>query len=141
MHQGLVKGNIDSPSKAQMHLCLLGIDSVQWAWARTGWQLSQQVWTPIEQERKSKSRVQDAAVQDRCSNTVLANDGPTADDLTVIRFEVVVAQVAAVQVYDGEKMAMEAVVAAARLVQDMKEMVIEEMVMEAVQVQLHKGQC
>ena len=88
-----------------------------------------------------KSRVQDAAVQDRCPDTTLANDGPTADDLTVIRFEVVVAQVAAVQVYDGEKMAMEAVVAAARLVQDMKEMVIEEMVMEAVQVQLHKGQC
>jgi len=74
------------------------------------------VWTPIEQERKSKSRVQDAAVQDRCPDTTLANDGPTADDLTVIRFEVVVAQVAAAWVCDGEKMAMEAVVAAARLI-------------------------
>jgi hypothetical protein len=74
------------------------------------------VWTPIEQEWKSKLRVQDAAVLDRCPDTVLANNEPTADDLTVIRFEVVVAQVAAAQAYDREKMAMEAVVVAAKLV-------------------------
>ena len=100
------------------------------------------MWTPIEQEWKSKLRVQDAAVQDRCPDTALANDGPAADDLTVIRFEVVVAQVAAARACDGEKMAMEEVaVAAAKPVQDVKEMVMEETAMEAVQARLHEGQC
>ena len=63
-----------------------------------------------------KSRVQDVAVQDRYPDTMLANHGAAVDDLTVIRFEVVVAQVAAAQAYDREKMAMEAVVVAAKLV-------------------------
>jgi hypothetical protein len=68
---------------------------------------------------------------------MLANDGPIADDLTVIRFEMVVAQIAAAWACNGEKMVMEAVVvAAAKLVQNIKEMA-----MEVVQAQLHEGQC
>ena len=47
----------------------------------------------MEQQWKSKLRVQDAAVQDRCPDTVLANDRATVDDLTVIKFEVVAAVV------------------------------------------------
>jgi hypothetical protein len=91
------------------------------------------VWTPIEQEWKLKSRVQDATVQDRCPNTTLANDRPAADDLTVIRFEVVVAQVVAAWACNGEKIAMEEVAAAAaKPVQDVKEMAMEETAMEAV---------
>ena len=89
---------------------------------------------------KSKSRVQDAVVQDRCPDTVLANNGPTADDLTVMRIEVAVA--AAARVGDGEKVAKEAVVVEAMLVQDsvVKKMAKEEMVMKVVQVcQLHEG--
>lgn len=100
------------------------------------------MWTPIEQERKSKTKVQDVAVQDRCPDTALANDGPAADDLTVVRFEVVVARVAAARVCDGEKVTMVVVVVAARLVQDsdVKEMAMEETVMEEVQARLHEGQ-
>ncbi len=57
-------------------------------------------------------------VQDRCPDTVLANNGPTVDNLTVIRFEV-------------------AAVAAARVVCN------GEMVMEKIQAQqlLHEGEC
>ena len=79
-------------------------------------------------------------VQDRCPDTALANNGPAADDLTVMRIEVAVA--AAVWVGDGEKVAKEAVVVEAMLVQDsvMKKMVNEETVMKVVQAcQLHKG--
>jgi hypothetical protein len=51
---------------------------------------------------------QGVAVQDKCPDTLLVNNGPTADDLLLIRLEVVVA--AAAQVCDEEKMAMKAVV-------------------------------
>lgn len=79
------------------------------------------------------------AVQDRCLDTVLANDGPAADDLTVIRLEVVAAVV--VRVCHGEKMAKEAVVVEIRLVQHVKVMVMEEIMMGEVQArQLHEGE-
>ena len=48
------------------------------------------------------------AVQDKCPDTLLANDRPTADNLIVIRLEVVM--VAGVRVCDEEKMGMKAVV-------------------------------
>ena len=49
------------------------------------------------------------AVQDKCPDTLLANDGPTADNLIVIRLEVVVA--AGARVCDEEGTGMKAVVA------------------------------
>jgi hypothetical protein len=100
----------------------------------------------MELDWKLMSKVRDAAVQDGCPDTVLANDGPAVDDLIAIRLEVVVA--AAALVRDVEKMAMEAVVAEARLVhvirlevvvaaaalvRDVEKMAMEETVMEEVQ--------
>lgn len=70
------------------------------------------------------SRVWDAAVQDRCPDTVQANDGPAADDLVAIQLEVVVA--VAARVCDVEKKAIGEEVAAAKLVQDMMEMAMED---------------
>lgn len=69
---------------------------------------------------------QGAAVQDGCPDTLLATDGPVADDLTVIRLEGVVA--AAAQICDEEKMVMKAVVAESEtvLVQDVEEMMLVE---------------
>jgi hypothetical protein len=52
---------------------------------------------------------QGVVVQDKCPDTLLVNDGPAADNLLLIRLEVVVA--AAAWVCDKEKMAMKAVVA------------------------------
>ena len=52
--------------------------------------------------------VPDAVVQDRCPDTLLANDEPTLDDLIVIRLEKVATKAAWVR--DVEKMALEAVV-------------------------------
>jgi len=73
----------------------------------------------MEQQWKSKSTVQDAAVQDRYPDTALANNGAAVDNLTVIRFEVAV--VVAAWVCNG----------------------LEEMVMEEVQAwrPLHEGEC
>ena len=100
----------------------------------------------MEPDWKLMSKVQDAAVQDGCPDTVLANNGPAADDLIAIRLEVVVA--AAALVCNVEKMAMEAVVAEARLVhairlevvvaaaapvRNVEKMAMEETVMEEVQ--------
>jgi hypothetical protein len=86
----------------------------------------------MEPDWKLMSKVWDVVVQDRCPDTMLANNGPAADNLIAMRLEVVVA--AAVWVHDVEKMAMEAVlvVAEARLVRDIKEMAMEETVMEEV---------
>jgi hypothetical protein len=56
-----------------------------------------------------KLKEQGVAVQDKCPDTLLANDGPAADDLIVIRLEVVVA--AGAWVCDEERMGMKAVVA------------------------------
>ena len=99
---------------------------------------------------------QGVAVQDGCPDTLLANDGPTADGLIVIRLEVAAA--AAAQIGDEERMVIKAVVAVLEtgLVQDVEEMVVvevralhegrcqrytmEEMVMEVIQL-LHVGQC
>jgi len=73
----------------------------------------------MEQQWKLKSRVQDAAVQDRCPDTALANEGAAADGLTVLKFEVVAAVAAWVCNGPGE------------------------MVMEEVQAwwPLHEGEC
>ena len=86
----------------------------------------------MEPDWKLMSKVRDVMIQDRCPDTMLANDGPAADNLIAMRLEVVVA--AAVWEHDVKKMAMEAVpvVAEARLVHDMKEMAMEETVMEEV---------
>jgi hypothetical protein len=50
----------------------------------------------MDQDWKSKSKARDVAVQDRCPDTALANDGLVADGLIVIRLEVVVAAAARV---------------------------------------------
>ncbi len=82
-------------------------------------------------------KIPDVVVQDRCPETLLANDGPTVVNLIVIRLEVVVAK--AMWVQDVEKMALEAVpVVVVEAVwvqaQSVEEIVMEdsEMVMEAV---------
>jgi hypothetical protein len=73
---------------------------------------------------KLKSKVQDVVVQDKCPDTLQANNGPAVGDLIVIRLEEVVAKAA--QVQDAERSVMEAVVA------EMAAMVA--MVAEAVKV-------
>ena len=73
---------------------------------------------------KLKLKVQDVVVQDKCPDTLQANNGPTADDLIVVRLEEMVAKAAWVQ--DVERLVMEAVVA------EMAAMVA--MVAEAVKV-------
>ena len=78
----------------------------------------------MDQDWKSKSKAQDAVVQDRCPDTALANDGLAMDDLIVIRLEVVAA--AAARVCGVERKATEAVVVESRPVQDMKEAAMEE---------------
>ena len=60
-------------------------------------------------------------VQDKCPNTLQANNGPAADDLIVVRLEEMVAKAAWVQ--DVERLVMEAVVAEMAA---MAEMVAEE---------------
>jgi hypothetical protein len=83
----------------------------------------------MEPDWKLMSKVRDAAVQDGCPDTVLANDGPAADDLIAIRLEVVVA--AAAPVRDVEKMAMEETVM--EEVQAMRESLTQRQVNTAVQ--------
>jgi len=63
----------------------------------------------VGQNLKLKLKVQDVVVQDKCPDTLQANNGPTADDLIVVRLEEVVAKAAWVQ--DMERLVMEAVVA------------------------------
>jgi hypothetical protein len=110
----------------------------------------------MEWDQKSIMKEQGVVVQDGCPDTLLANDGPAADGLIVIRLEVAAA--AAAQIGDEEKMVMKAVVVVSEigLAQDVEEMVvvevwalcegrcqrysIDEMVMEGIQP-LRKGQC